>query len=305
MAVLDLKGKLTGVAKDLLSKTDKLTLTFTVDPEETEYLSYFRTDEELRIGVQKWFPKRSVSANNLYWSCIQEIAAKLRSSEEQVHLDMMRNYGVSTKVLVEPQYVAGLHEVWKLVEEGETVTIGGKDYVSCSCYYGTSKFRSDEFARLMDGVLEEMKQMELIPPSKADVVNSLAVWKAMSSGDSSCDEAKGNVYDEARGEEKPAAKKEKKKAAAAAPAEPVSEPAAVPEAEPVTAAAPAKPDAPVEAEVTAPAEDAFRGLADDELPMTEVDALFTSAAKEAPKEPAAAAPVVDTGRKTIRFQRRA
>ena len=54
MAALEMKGTLTGVAKDMLAKDDKLILTFRVDPDETEYLGYFRQGENLRISVNQW-----------------------------------------------------------------------------------------------------------------------------------------------------------------------------------------------------------------------------------------------------------
>ena len=231
MAALEMKGTLTGVAKDMLAKDDKLILTFRVDPDETEYLGYFRQGENLRISVNQWFPKRSVSVNNLFWACVREIAQKLRHSEEEVYLDLIRNYGVSQRLLVPGEdAVEQLKGMWKMVEKKGEVSIGGKLYTEVACFYGSSSYTSDQFARLMDGVLEEMKNCEIIPPSKADIVNSLAVWKQMNNGDSSCDECRGNVDDEPGiKEEKPkrgrkAKEAEKVESAAAAP-EPVVVPA--------------------------------------------------------------------------------
>lgn len=314
MAVLELKGRLVGMAKDLLSKTERLTLTFAVDPEETEYLSYFRQDEDLRLGIKKWFPKRSVSANNLFWGCVGDLVAHLRGNnpetkEEDVYFDLLRNYGVCTKVLVEPSFVEHLRKEWKLVDEGPTVTVGGKPYVECSCYYGTSSYTSDEFARLMNGTLEEMKACELVPPSKADVVASLAVWKAMNAGESSFDECKGNVYDESRGDGKESGKKKKKTE------EPVAAAGEIPDAVPDVPEAPEKAmeeataasadPVPVNNEVSGADPDAaFRSLPGSELSMTEVDALFAAASSE--EKPAASSePQVSAGTRRLRIQRRA
>lgn len=188
MAAVELKGRVIGVAKDLLAKDDRMVLTVSVEKAETEHLAKLSVEDDISISLRKWYGKRSACANNLFWECVQEMAAalntggKLRDDIDEVYRRMLRDYGVTSHFLCEKGVVEHLKGDWKYLEYGDTVSFSEREFVECIAIYGSSGYTSQEFARLLDGVIMEMEQMDLIPPTKRDVKEALENWDLLREG---------------------------------------------------------------------------------------------------------------------------
>ena len=161
------RGRLTGVQVPF--RSEKVLLTFEVDarPEDAEA---FRKYEDLDIIFDKHREKRGNQANALLWACLGEIAAALRTDAWSVYLYMLERYGRYTTVLVKAEAVEGLQRVWR-----ETRVVGEHDGMTeVLCYYGSSTYDSEEFSRLLDGVVGEMKELHLPPPPSREMQAALA-----------------------------------------------------------------------------------------------------------------------------------
>ena len=51
-----------------------------------------KQDKELTFEIKLWKNKRSLNANDYYWVLVNKIADVLKTSKEQVHLDMLKSY---------------------------------------------------------------------------------------------------------------------------------------------------------------------------------------------------------------------
>lgn len=120
--------------------------------------------------------KRSLNANALLWHCIGKIAAKMRIDKWDVYLDMLKHYGTYTYVLCKPKAVDKMREIWRETEVLGEITVGGETAIQLLCYYGSSTMNSKEFSVLLDGVIQEMKNLDIEPPTSEQMQQALLMW---------------------------------------------------------------------------------------------------------------------------------
>lgn len=123
--------------------------------------------------------KRSLNANGLLWACISEIANKIGHDKWSVYLNMLKSYGQYTYVLCKPHAVAKVKEVWRETEEIGEIDVDGQKAVQLLCYYGSSTYDTKEFSRLLDGVIQEMKNLGLQPPPSEQMQQALLAWSEL------------------------------------------------------------------------------------------------------------------------------
>lgn len=161
------RGQLKGI--DISYKTHNPLVTFevTAAPEEVEKYQ----DKDLDIEFKKHREHRSLDANAMLWACLGQIADAIHSDNWSVYLYMLQRYGKYTYVLIAPEAVDAMKSQWretKIVGE-QTVYENGKPktMIQMLCFFGSSTYNSKEFSRLLDGVISEMKEMNLeIPPDE-------------------------------------------------------------------------------------------------------------------------------------------
>lgn len=113
--------------------------------------------------------KRSLDANGMLWSCLQEMATSLHTDKWSVYLMMLKRYGKFSYVIVHPNAVEAMKKQWRELEVVGEVDVNGKKGIQLLCYYGSSTYNTKEFAVLLDGVISEMKEMGLTPPPTKDM----------------------------------------------------------------------------------------------------------------------------------------
>jgi len=95
----------------------------------------------------------------------------------KVYLSLLKDYGQFTYICVHPQAVEAVKKQWREVEELGEISINGTKAVQLLCYYGSSTYTTAEFSRLLDGTMEEMRQIGLTPPADEQIERSLKEWE--------------------------------------------------------------------------------------------------------------------------------
>ena len=124
--------------------------------------------KELSVEVKQYRQKRSLDANALLWKMCSEIAAIIKSTKDEVYLEMLSRYGVFTHVIVKPEAVDRVIQEWRTVKVLGEVAVNGKTGVQLQCYYGSHTYDSKEFSVLLDGVISDAKELgiEVITPDE-------------------------------------------------------------------------------------------------------------------------------------------
>lgn len=123
-------------------------------------------DADLTVEIKRYRKKRSLDANGLYWSAITKLAQKLNVSNAYLHNAMLRQYGQPEFFGEKVAYIMlpDTDETEDKVMSAETYhvkptsqTKDGKDGVTYRAYMlmrGSSTYNSEEFSRLLSGLLE-------------------------------------------------------------------------------------------------------------------------------------------------------
>lgn len=150
------KGRITGIQMPFRSKRPVVSFEVQAEPEALE--KYM--DIDLDISFSRHRNRRSIDANAFLWACLGEIARAINSDTWSIYLYMLERYGKFTHILVKPEAVEQVRQVWR-----ETKIVGEKDgMIQMLCFFGSSTYNTKEFSQLLDGVVSEMKEMHLETP---------------------------------------------------------------------------------------------------------------------------------------------
>lgn len=122
--------------------------------------------------VKLWQPaeKRSLSANAMYWLYLGKLAYVLKTSNNRLHNIMLRRYGKLERYGDQIVYVVlpDTPEAEQRTEEAETYHLkptsqtnlgkDGQTYRTYMLLRGSSTYDKTEFARLLEGLLNECRE---------------------------------------------------------------------------------------------------------------------------------------------------
>lgn len=133
----------------------------------------YNQDKDKRFDIKEHKEKRSLNANNYAWKLITEIANVLRKSKEEVYLEMLKSYGQCEMIsIVSSVDVKGY---FKYYEEAGRSFLNGKEFTHYKIYKGSSEFNTKEMSILIDGIVQEAKQLgiETMTPNQLAELKSL------------------------------------------------------------------------------------------------------------------------------------
>lgn len=136
-----------------------------------EIAAGLKEGKQYRVEIKEYRKRRSLDQNAMYWSVLGQIAKALNISNNRAHNLMLRRYGAvetidgKTIKLVLPD----TEEAAQRADEAESyhikptsqVKVGtdGNTYRTYILLRGSSTYDTAEMTRLIDGVMDEAKQM--------------------------------------------------------------------------------------------------------------------------------------------------
>ena len=125
-------------------------------------------EKPLDISIKVHKEKRSKDANCMLWACLGDIASKTGRSPWEEYLDALKKYGKFSYIICRKNAVEMMKKQWREIQEvGDYHFPNGEEGVQLICFYGSSTYDSKDFSHLLEGVVSDMKDLELpLPPSK-------------------------------------------------------------------------------------------------------------------------------------------
>ena len=174
---MEFTGRVQNITQDW--ETGKINITFTVNERSTiSQIDDIKECEKLSIKAVRFREKRSLDANGLLWHCLGKLANALGTDKWKVYLLMLKRYGKFTYIVVKENAVEAMKAQWRECEVVGEITVNGRKAVQMLCYFGSSTYDTKEFSVLLDGVISEMKEMGLEPPTSAEMQAALERWDA-------------------------------------------------------------------------------------------------------------------------------
>ena len=170
----ELSGKIQGLAQDFGTRRVTLMLTVNEDAAAKNLYDDLHEADKLSIKIDKYREKRSLNANAYAWKLLTEIANIVRSSKDEVYLEMLKRYGQSEIISVLAHIPIG--EYVKYCEEAGESKLNGKLFKHYKVYKGSSEFDSREMSIFLDGVVSEAKEMGIQTMTPDEVARLKAIW---------------------------------------------------------------------------------------------------------------------------------
>ena len=136
----------------------------------------FRLDKDTvyDVKIEKHREKRSLNANAYLWKLVTEIGNVLNKSKEEVYLQMLIDYGQSEMVSILSEIdVKGYFKYYKLAG---TSILNGKEFNHYKIYKGSSEYDTKEMSILLNGVVQEAKNLGIKPHDDIELERLIKEW---------------------------------------------------------------------------------------------------------------------------------
>ncbi len=164
------------------SGKQKLTFTLLQKQDVSDLKAICDNKKLIAIECKEHRKKRSLDANSYAWVLITKIADVLRTSKEELYIEMLKRYGQREKQLISiidnEEAIAMIYRATNnhctVVGEG---TVNGKQFKHLAILIGSSQYDTRQMAILIDGIVSECKEMgiETLPPDEIKALKES--WK--------------------------------------------------------------------------------------------------------------------------------
>lgn len=143
--------------------------------EAEELKAIIANGKELSVEIKPYRARRSLDANSYCWVLIGKMADTLKTSKDEVYIEMLRRYGQR-----EPKLLSVISEAVDMVyratlnhccEVGES-ELNGKQFKHLAILIGSSQYDTKSMATLIDGIVSECKEMgvEVMTPQELSLL---------------------------------------------------------------------------------------------------------------------------------------
>ena len=108
------------------------------------------------------------------WVLLSKMADVLKTTKDDLYLIMLERYGIFTHIIVKASVVEKIKQEWRTVRELGEVTVNGKTGIQLQCFFGSSAYDTKEMSVLIDGVVQECKELEIetMTPEELSILKS-------------------------------------------------------------------------------------------------------------------------------------
>lgn len=123
-------------------------------------------DENKIFEIKEYKEKRNLDQNAKYYKLLNELALVLKIGVEELHFEMLKNYSVRYQILIpEDIELRGI----KYYELKKTIKKDNKLFNIYEVYVPSHELKTDEFAILLNGLIEECKAQDIEVRSPSEI----------------------------------------------------------------------------------------------------------------------------------------
>jgi len=129
-------------------------------------------DKDKLYEVKLYKEKRNNNQNSRYWTLLYKLSLKLKIGVQELHKQMLRDYSKQGVICALSDYdMSGV----KYYDIKSKFKKDGKEYIVYQVYTPSHELKTDEFAILLDGLIQECKQqgIDVRSPSEIERDNNL------------------------------------------------------------------------------------------------------------------------------------
>lgn len=180
--MFELTGRIKGVSFDYISGRPLVTLEMNERSSSLAMVDELKCHEKLTLRFGKFRKKRSLDANAYFHLLVNKIAAKTKSSDDEVKRNLVCSYGTLARDeegnLIGAMVPVGMSidSFYPYTRNYKTEYVNGKE---CNCYLFYKRTRdldTAEFAQLIEGTISEAKELGIETKEEAEVASILSAW---------------------------------------------------------------------------------------------------------------------------------
>ena len=146
----------------------------TLDLEEDFRSGYERlAGADVDITIKKYSDPRTLKANAYLWTLITAIGNRMRKDKEAVYLDMLKAYGQAGAVSVKKKWCKQFERSTKYYEYLGESELNGEPWRHYRIWVGSHEYDREEFSILLDGVINEARQLGIETRPREEVESML------------------------------------------------------------------------------------------------------------------------------------
>ena len=124
--------------------------------------------------LKKYKEIRNKDQNSKYWKLLNELSLVLKIGIEELHFDMLKHYSVRYEILIpEETEIRGI-SYYEL--KSKIKSPNGKIFKVYHVYTPSHELKTDEFATLMSGLIEECKQQGIETRSPKEIKRETLIY---------------------------------------------------------------------------------------------------------------------------------
>ena len=134
---------------------------------KNKIITWLLNQEEKKIfEIKEYKEKRNLDQNAKYYKLLNELALTLKIGTEELHFEMLKHYSVKYQILI-PQD-AELRGI-KYYELKKIIKKDNKLFNIYEVYVPSHELKTDEFAILLNGLIEECKAQDIEVRSPSEI----------------------------------------------------------------------------------------------------------------------------------------
>lgn len=131
-------------------------------------------DKDKLYEVKEYKKKRNNNQNSKYWKLLFELSLKTKISVEELHFNMLKNYSQRYEILVPAdKEIRGI----EYYEKKSKIIKDGKEFYVYHVYTPSHELKTDEFAILLEGLIQECKQQGMDTRSPNEIKREEAMYE--------------------------------------------------------------------------------------------------------------------------------
>lgn len=131
-------------------------------------------DGDVEVTIEQYSESRTLKANSYLWALVTKIANVLRESKDAIYLDMLRAYGQGGVVSIQEKDETRFLRAYRYREYLGESENKGKLFKHYRFWIGSSEYSRNEFAILLDGVIQEAKNLGIEVRPEEEIKSMLA-----------------------------------------------------------------------------------------------------------------------------------
>lgn len=157
--------------------------TITFEIEDRDFLNNDMLDgRDLDLTIKVFRKKRSLNANAYMWALINQIASVMSISNDEVYHRMLCDYGTYEKTDSGAMFISVRADIkltgWLYTHTKpiKTVELEGKYFTHYTIIKGSSEYDTKEMSVLLDGVIEEAKELGIETLDNVEIERLISEW---------------------------------------------------------------------------------------------------------------------------------